>query len=128
MAGDMRGAGGLAIIVIIVARGACAQDAPVADAPADVGLGVSWNWTAFDRKTNPTNTALGSDVAYHFDGGVSVRLLATERASVYGGLSVMHWSNGATKLPNLGLAVVGPKVAVRYNFAPQPPRARAGGL
>ena len=227
MAGDMRGAGGLAIIVIIVARGACAQDAPVADAPADVdappknlwfvraayspahvltasplasgeneartltfelgrqtdgtrdwhrvynypsygigfyagrfdhdrelgrpfatygffswpfpvaeraqviadvGLGVSWNWTAFDRKTNPTNTALGSDVAYHFDAGVSVRFLATERASVYGGLSVTHWSNGATKLPNLGLAVVGPKVGVRYNFAPQPPRARAGDL
>jgi len=66
---------------------------PVADRAqviADVGLGVSWNWTAFDRKTNPTNTALGSDVAYHFDAGVSVRFLATERASVYGGLSVMH--------------------------------------
>jgi hypothetical protein len=32
----MRRAGGLAIVVIIVARGACAQDAPVPDAPGDV--------------------------------------------------------------------------------------------
>src|SRR6266851_9469051 len=39
-----------------------------AQVTADVGIGVSWNWTAFDRKTNPTNTALGSDVAYHVDG------------------------------------------------------------
>jgi hypothetical protein len=104
---------------------------PVADRAqviADVALGVSWNWTAFDRKTNPTNMALGSGVAYHFDGGVSVRFLATERASVYGGLSVTHWSNGATKLPNLGLAVVGPKVGVRYDFAPQPARTSAGDL
>src|SRR5713101_2021140 len=40
-----------------------------AQVTADVGLGVSWNWTAFNPKTNPTNTALGSDVAYHVDGG-----------------------------------------------------------
>jgi hypothetical protein len=94
---------------------------------ADIGLGVSWNWTGFDRNTNPTNTALGSDVAYHVDGGLSLRFLATERASVYAGLNVTHWSNGASKQPNLGLAVVGPKVGVRYNFAPQivPSRARA---
>jgi hypothetical protein len=101
-----------------------------AQVTADVGLGVSWNWTAFDRTTNPTNTALGSDVAYHLDGGLSLRFLATERVSVYGGLNLTHWSNGAMKQPNLGLAVVGPKAGVRYNFAPQavPPRARAEDL
>jgi hypothetical protein len=96
-----------------------------AQVTADLGLGVSWNWTAFDRKTNPTNTALGSEVAYHADGGVALRFLATERASVYAGLSLTHWSNGAMKQPNLGLAVVGPKLGVRYNFAPQVARSRA---
>jgi len=101
-----------------------------AQVTADVGLGVSWNWTAFDRTTNPTNTALGSRVAYHLDGGLSLRFLATERVSVYGGLNLTHWSNGAMKQPNLGLAVVGPKAGVRYNFAPQaaPTRARAEDL
>jgi len=32
---------------------------------ADVGLGVSWHWNAYDAATNPTNTALGSSAAYH---------------------------------------------------------------
>ena len=92
---------------------------------ADFGLGVSWNWTAFDRYTNPTNTALGSPVAYYVEGGVSLRVIATERASMYLGLDATHWSNGSTSQPNLGLAVIGPKLGVRYNFAPQPTRSRA---
>jgi hypothetical protein len=99
-----------------------------AQVTADLGLGVSWNWTEFDRDTNPTNRSFGSDGAYHVDGGLSLRWLASARTSVYAGLNVTHWSNGATRQPNLGLAVVGPKLGVRYNFAPQvaPPRAKAG--
>lgn len=91
---------------------------------ADFGWGVSWNWTEFDSTTNPANTTLGSDVAYHVDGGVYLRYIANTRANVYAGLDVTHWSNGATKQPNLGLAVVGPKVGVRYNLAPQVLRSR----
>lgn len=92
---------------------------------SDFGLGVSWHWNEFDPKTNPTNTALGADVAYHVDAGLYLRYLASAHANVYAGLNVTHWSNGATKQPNLGLAVVGPKIGVRYNFAPQVTRARA---
>ena len=101
-----------------------------AQVTADLGMGLSWNWTEFERTSNPANTALGSDIAYHVDGGLALRWLATARASVYAGVSVTHWSNGATKQPNLGLAVVGPKLGVRYDVAPQivPPRAKAGDL
>lgn len=99
---------------------------PRVQVTADIGMGVSWNWTEFDRTTNPTNTAFGSSVAYQIDGGVSLRLLATQRTSVYAGLNVTHWSNGATKQPNLGLAVVGPKLGVRYNVAPQVVPSRTG--
>src|SRR5437870_8127547 len=31
---------------------------------SDFGLGISWNWNEYDPRTNPTNTTLGSDVAY----------------------------------------------------------------
>ena len=82
---------------------------PVSDraqVTADFGLGVSWNWSGFDPQTNPTNTALGSAAAYHVDGGVALRYLADSRTSLYAGMSVAHWSNGGTKQPNLGLAVV----------------------
>jgi hypothetical protein len=86
---------------------------------ADVGIGVAWNWHAFDAATNPTNTALGSSAAYHVSGAALLQYLATERASVYGGLAVTHWSNGATRQPNLGLATIGPQLGVRYDFAPR---------
>jgi hypothetical protein len=97
---------------------------------ADVAIGVSWHWNEFDRQDNDANTALGSDVAYQVDGGLSLRVLATRHASVYAGLNLTHWSNGATRQPNLGLANVGPKVGIRYDFGPRTvlPRARAGDL
>src|SRR5258705_13092966 len=71
-----------------------------AQVTADVGIGVSWNWTPFDAATNPTNTALGSAVAYHIHSGVSLRFLAPERASGYAGLNITHWSHRATSPPN----------------------------
>ena len=86
---------------------------------ADVGMGVAWNWNAFDAATNPTNTALGSSAAYQINGTVLLHYLAADHASFYGGLNVTHWSNGSTKQPNLGLAVIGPQVGVRYDFAPR---------
>ena len=94
---------------------------------ADVGLGVAWHWHAYDAVTNPTNTALGSSAAYHVNGAVLLHYLASEHTSLYGGLSVTHWSNGATMQPNLGLAIVGPQAGVRYDFAPRPTHRRARG-
>jgi Lipid A 3-O-deacylase (PagL) len=98
---------------------------PRAQLSADVALGLAWNWNEFDRQTNAANTAFGSDIAYQVDGGVSVRFLATSRASLYAGVNLTHWSNGATSQPNLGLANLGPKVGVRYDFAPRRVRPRA---
>jgi len=97
---------------------------------ADFGGGASWRWREYDPKTNPTNTALGSDKAYHVDAGVYLRYIASARSNVYAGLNLTHWSNGGTQEPNLGLATVGPKIGVRYNFSPQvaPSRAARGPL
>ena len=95
-----------------------------AQVTTDLGLGLSWNWNAYDPRTNPANTALGSAAAYHVDVGLLLQYLASERARVYAGVNVTHWSNGGTRQPNLGLLAVGPKVGVRYNFAPQVARAR----
>jgi hypothetical protein len=101
---------------------------PIADrvqVTSDLGLGVTWRWNEFHPHTNPTNTALGSDAAYHIDWGLYFHYLASSHTSMFAGLNVTHWSNGGTKLPNLGLAVVGPKVGMRYNLAPQVARPSA---
>jgi hypothetical protein len=97
---------------------------------ADAALGVSWHWNEFDRQSNAANTALGSDVAYQVDGTLSLRVLATAHTSVYAGVNVTHWSNGATRQPNLGLANFGPKLGVRADFGARtvPPRAPASEL
>ena len=97
---------------------------------ADVGIGVTWNWNAFDARTNPTNTALGSSLAYQVSGAALVHYLASAHASVFAGVNVTHWSNGATKQPNLGLAVIGPQVGVRYDVARRTahPRVRDADL
>lgn len=96
----------------------------------DLALGLSWNWNEFERQTNAANTALGSDIAYQVDGGLSLRVLVTARSSIYAGVNLTHWSNGATSQPNLGLASVGPKIGVRYDFAPRSvlPRVSADEL
>lgn len=101
-----------------------------AQVTADFGGGASWRWREFDPKTNPTNTALGSDKAYQVDAGVYLRYITSARSNVYAGVNLTHWSNGGTQEPNLGLATVGPKVGVRYNFSPQvvPSRAARGPL
>jgi hypothetical protein len=101
-----------------------------AQVTADLALGLSWNWNCFDPQTNPANTALGSDMAVHVDGGVALRYLASSRTSIYAGLNASHWSNGGTRQPNLGLAAIGPKVSVRYDVAPHaaPSPARAAPL
>src|SRR5262245_8168340 len=92
---------------------------------SDFGLGVTWRWNEFHPDANPTNTAIGSDVAYYVDWGAYFHYLANPRASVFLGLNATHWSNGGRKLPNLGLAAIGPKAGVRYNVSPQAPRGRA---
>ena len=95
-----------------------------AQVTSDVDIGVSWHWNEFDPQTNPTNTALGSDAAYYIGAAASLRFVLDAHSSVYGGARFMHWSNGGTKQPNLGLATIGPYVGVRYNFAPQVVRPR----
>ncbi|HKB12556.1 MAG TPA: hypothetical protein VKD69_17965 [Vicinamibacterales bacterium] len=98
--------------------------APRLEASADVGMGVAWSWKPFNAATNPTNTAIGGSLAYQVSGAALLHYLATAHASVYGGLNVTHWSNGGTRQPNLGLAVIGPQFGVRYDFAPRVARPR----
>lgn len=88
----------------------------------DLGLGLAWNWNEYDPDKNPYNTAIGSNVTYQFNWGFYLRYLASERVSLYTGVDFTHWSNGGTQTPNGGVNVIGPKVSLRYNLAPQPMR------
>jgi len=88
----------------------------------ELGAGIAWNWKKYDPESNPYNTAIGSSVTYHITSGLYVRYLASPRVSLYTGVDFTHWSNGGTQQPNGGLNAIGPKIALRYNLAPQPLR------
>jgi lipid A 3-O-deacylase PagL len=84
----------------------------------DFGMGLSWNWKAFDPRTNSYTTVLGSNLNARIDWGFYLRYLATAHSSVYAGVDFTHRSNGGMRQPDQGINVIGPSVALRYDFAP----------
>jgi hypothetical protein len=68
-------------------------------------FGFAYLNTPFDRVTNPTNTAIGS----HFNNSICLHLdyehRFFEKYLLHLGVHLQHYSNGARKLPNLGLNI-----------------------
>jgi lipid A 3-O-deacylase PagL len=85
----------------------------------DFGMGVSWNWKEFDEETHSYRTVLSSNMNARVDWGFYVRHLTTRRMSLYSGVDFTHRSNGGMRQPNRGINVIGPRVALRYDFAPE---------
>ena len=85
----------------------------------DFGMGVSWNWKEFSEESKDYRTVLGSNVNARIDWGFYLRHLTTRKMSVYGGIDFTHRSNGGMRQPNSGINVIGPSVALRYDFVPE---------
>jgi hypothetical protein len=85
----------------------------------DFGMGVSWNWKEFSEDTKDYRTVLGSNVNARIDWGFYLRHLTTRKMSVYAGIDFTHRSNGGMSQPNSGINVIGPSVALRYDFVPE---------
>ncbi len=85
-----------------------------------VGAGIGYIEKPFDRLYNYKNNAIGS----HFNSAISV-LLETKhklssRANIGIGLALNHFSNGASKAPNLGINLASANVAYAYQFGDKP--------
>ncbi len=84
------------------------------------GAGVGYIENPFDRLSNYKNNAIGS----HFNSAISI-LLETKyklssNANLGIGLAMNHFSNGATKTPNLGINLATANLAFAYTFAEKP--------
>jgi lipid A 3-O-deacylase PagL len=87
----------------------------------DFGMGLSWNWKAFNPRTNSYTTVLGSDLNARIDWGVYVRYALTRQTSMYAGFDFTHRSNGGMRQPDQGINVIGPSVSLRHNMGgPEP--------
>jgi hypothetical protein len=68
-----------------------------------MAIGLSYNFNPYDKEKNPLNTLIGSkqNAYIHFHSRVNHKI--KERLSISLGLGFTHFSNGAYKLPNVGL-------------------------
>lgn len=81
-------------------------------------LGAAMNWNKFDEKTNPTNQCVGSFATVYIAANVNFSWKLSKNIDLNFGGSFAHYSNGATKMPNSGINIVGGFVELAYNFSP----------
>jgi Lipid A 3-O-deacylase (PagL) len=82
------------------------------------GIGMAYLTKPYDVFTNPTNNAFGS----HINAGVLFEINNRWQVNKYwqlrGGVSLMHYSNGANSLPNYGLNTPALVLGTRYTPCP----------
>jgi len=81
---------------------------------AKLGAGLGFVTKVFDQQTNPKNVAVSSHVNALLCLGVSGRWHFSDKHSLLYGLDMTHFSNGASKVPNLGLNI--PYISLGYGF------------
>ncbi len=82
-----------------------------------LALGVSYNFNPYDREKNPLNTLIGSrqNAYIHFHSRVNYHV--NHRLSFGMGMGFTHFSNGAYRLPNVGLNKVSLLLGVQYGLS-----------
>ena len=81
--------------------------------------GVGYVAKPFDRRDNTRQIAIGSRINTAIQVMPELRY-ETGRFSLFGGISVNHWSNGSLKQPNLGLNFITASVGASYATAQRP--------
>lgn len=88
------------------------------DIQFEFGGGLAWLDRPFNRLSNPNNNAIGSS----FNGFAQLNFIANyhfnQQLSIFSGLGLTHYSNGAAQLPNLGINVASLMLGLRYTPTP----------
>lgn len=88
---------------------------------AKLGAGLGFVTKVFDQQTNPKNVAVSSHVNALLCLGISGRWHFSQKHSLLYGLDMTHFSNGASKVPNLGLNIPYVSLGYGYRIAQSPP-------
>ncbi len=81
-----------------------------------LSAGLGYVSKVFDQETNPKNVAVSTHVNALLVIGVTGRWRLTDKWSVLYGLDLTHFSNGSTKVPNLGLNIPTFSFGSAYHF------------
>ena len=79
-----------------------------------VGTGYGLITKRFDPKNNHQNIAIGSRVNGMMHGSLEARWQLSQTSTLVSGIALTHYSNGAYKMPNLGINI--PSVLLGYTF------------
>jgi hypothetical protein len=79
------------------------------------GVGMTFNLNEYDSVTNPENIAIGSDMNVYIDFVFSYKYRLSDHFQIGAGIKLQHFSNGATRYPNLGLNMASGVVTLSYS-------------
>ncbi len=80
----------------------------------DFGIGLGWN--AYDSLTNPYNVLLGSTGSFFANFSVVYHYQFNKRFGADASIGFTHSSNGALKMPNYGINILYPRLALTYHL------------
>ncbi|MCF6171283.1 MAG: acyloxyacyl hydrolase [Bacteroidales bacterium] len=86
----------------------------------NVGFGVSFNWNKHDIIENGYFYPIGTFSTIYFAFGLGANIQISRQLDLYAGLTYTHFSNGAVRLPNLGINLWSPQVSLQYIFNERP--------
>jgi hypothetical protein len=84
-------------------------------------FGMSFGWNPFDSVSNPYNVLLGSKGSIYAHLGVLYHHNLGNRFGLEASLGFSHSSNGALKMPNFGINILDPRLAVTYSLSNERP-------
>ncbi len=86
----------------------------------EMGFGIAFNWNRHDLRENNYYYPIGSKSTVFIDGGINATWELSKHVDLSAGITYTHFSNGAIRLPNLGVNMVGARLEVRYIFKERP--------
>ena len=84
----------------------------------EIAIGVGYVSKHFDSITNPTNNAIGSSVNNMTVVKLNTSYRINRKLTLSGAIGITHLSNGALKLPNLGINILEGILGVKYHLNP----------
>lgn len=78
-------------------------------------FGLSFGWNPY-ADFNDKNRVVGSNLNAYINANFYLHWMLSQRFDLTGGISMTHFSNGSTKLPNAGINTLGLTLGLVYNF------------
>ena len=91
-------------------------------------FGGAIGWNPYDEVSNPYNVLLGSTFSLYAHIGVLYHQNISKRMGLEASLGLSHGSNGALKMPNFGINLLDPRIAITYNLDSEKPALKPHNL